>query len=163
MLTDTTHTLFTGTPMIQKVMTVMIRHHELLFPAVKDAAPSPAPAKKLKSKKAANPRSFVGWESAEVVHSIYWKQTNHSSTLVYSLHDRFIYNQCTHQTSKPEKWCLQKRKTSNPRLRHFLLVTQIIYTSMNNTLFMYHIKIITVHLYYSQVLLLTIKKNIPCL
>ncbi|KAF4074174.1 hypothetical protein AMELA_G00236500 [Ameiurus melas] len=54
-----------GTPMIQKVMTVMIRHHELLFPAVKDAAPSPAPAKKLKSKKAANPRSFVGWESAE--------------------------------------------------------------------------------------------------
>ncbi|KAI5613383.1 rho GTPase-activating protein 25 isoform X1, partial [Silurus asotus] len=54
-----------GTPMIQKVMTVMIRHHELLFPAAKDAAPSPAPAKKLKSKKAANPRNFVGWESAE--------------------------------------------------------------------------------------------------
>ncbi|XP_058230711.1 rho GTPase-activating protein 25 isoform X3 [Hemibagrus wyckioides] len=55
-----------GTPMIQKVMTVMIRHHELLFPASKDAAPSPVPAaRKLKSKKAANPRNFVGWESAE--------------------------------------------------------------------------------------------------
>ncbi|MCI4392907.1 hypothetical protein PGIGA_G00151330 [Pangasianodon gigas] len=54
-----------GTPMIQKVMTVMIRHHELLFPASKDAAPSPAPAKKLKSKKAAIPRNLVGWESAE--------------------------------------------------------------------------------------------------
>ncbi|XP_046697117.1 rho GTPase-activating protein 25 isoform X1 [Silurus meridionalis] len=54
-----------GTPMIQKVMTVMIRHHELLFPAAKDAAPSPAPAKKLKSKKTTNPRNFVGWESAE--------------------------------------------------------------------------------------------------
>lgn len=52
--------------MIQKVMTVMIRHHELLFPASNDAAPSPAPAKKPKSKKAANPRNFVGWESAEV-------------------------------------------------------------------------------------------------
>ncbi|KAK3539202.1 hypothetical protein QTP86_029592, partial [Hemibagrus guttatus] len=55
-----------GTPMIQKVMTVMIRHHKLLFPASKDAAPSPVPAaRKLKSKKSANPRNFVGWESAE--------------------------------------------------------------------------------------------------
>ncbi|XP_027024750.2 rho GTPase-activating protein 25 isoform X1 [Tachysurus fulvidraco] len=60
-----------GTPMIQKVMTVMIRHHELLFPASKDTAPSPAPAaKKLKSKKAANPRNFVGWESAECEMSL---------------------------------------------------------------------------------------------
>lgn len=54
-----------GTPMIQKVMTVMIRHHELLFPSCKDAAPSPVPSKKQKSKKSSNPRSFVGWESAE--------------------------------------------------------------------------------------------------
>ncbi|XP_062874046.1 rho GTPase-activating protein 25 [Trichomycterus rosablanca] len=54
-----------GTPMIQKVMTVMIRHHELLFPLSKEAAPSSAPSKKLKSKKSSNPRSFVGWESAE--------------------------------------------------------------------------------------------------
>lgn len=53
--------------MIQKVMTVMIRHHELLFPASEDVAQPPAPAaKKPKSKKAANPRNFVGWESAEV-------------------------------------------------------------------------------------------------
>ncbi|XP_066510394.1 rho GTPase-activating protein 25-like [Hoplias malabaricus] len=54
-----------GTPMIQKVMTVMIRHHELLFPASKDVPPSPPPSKKTKSQKASNPRSFVGWESAE--------------------------------------------------------------------------------------------------
>ncbi|TUG54634.1 Rho GTPase-activating protein 25 [Bagarius yarrelli] len=55
-----------GTPMIQKVMTVMIRHHMLLFPPSKDATPSPSPApKKPKSKKKANPRNFVGWESAE--------------------------------------------------------------------------------------------------
>ncbi|XP_051540133.1 rho GTPase-activating protein 25 isoform X1 [Myxocyprinus asiaticus] len=54
-----------GTPMIQKVMTVMIRHHELLFPPSKDVQPSPPPSKKNKSKKSSNPRSFVGWESAE--------------------------------------------------------------------------------------------------
>nr|XP_055054771.1 rho GTPase-activating protein 25 isoform X1 [Misgurnus anguillicaudatus] len=54
-----------GTPMIQKVMTVMIRHHELLFPPSKDKLPSPLPSKKHKSKKTSNPRSFVGWESAE--------------------------------------------------------------------------------------------------
>ncbi|XP_077097442.1 rho GTPase-activating protein 25 [Siphateles boraxobius] len=54
-----------GTPMIQKVMTVMIRHHERLFPPSKDKLPSPLPSKKNKSKKTNNPRSFVGWESAE--------------------------------------------------------------------------------------------------
>ncbi|KAI7813290.1 putative rho GTPase-activating protein 25, partial [Triplophysa rosa] len=54
-----------GTPMIQKVMTVMIRHHELLFPPSEDKLPSPLPSKKHKSKKTTNPRSFVGWESAE--------------------------------------------------------------------------------------------------
>uniref|UniRef100_A0A672MAP5 Rho GTPase activating protein 25 n=2 Tax=Sinocyclocheilus grahami TaxID=75366 RepID=A0A672MAP5_SINGR len=54
-----------GTPMIQKVMTVMIRHHELFFPPSKDMLPSPLPSKKNKSKKNSNPRSFVGWESAE--------------------------------------------------------------------------------------------------
>ncbi|XP_056601421.1 rho GTPase-activating protein 25 [Triplophysa dalaica] len=54
-----------GTPMIQKVMTVMIRHHVLLFPPSKDKLPSPLPCKKHKSKKTTNPRSFVGWESAE--------------------------------------------------------------------------------------------------
>ncbi|KAL0193748.1 hypothetical protein M9458_012044, partial [Cirrhinus mrigala] len=57
--------MYTGTPMIQKVMTVMIRHHELLFPPSKDMLPSPLPSKKNKSKKNSNPRSFVGWESAE--------------------------------------------------------------------------------------------------
>uniref|UniRef100_A0A671MZE0 Rho GTPase-activating protein 25-like n=1 Tax=Sinocyclocheilus anshuiensis TaxID=1608454 RepID=A0A671MZE0_9TELE len=55
------------TPMIQKVMTVMIRHHGLLFPLSKDMLPSPLPSKKNKSKKNSNPRSFVGWESAEVL------------------------------------------------------------------------------------------------
>lgn len=45
-------------------MTVMIRHHELLFPRSKDVTPSPPPTKS-KSKKPKGAR-FVGWESAEV-------------------------------------------------------------------------------------------------
>lgn len=56
--------LFTATPQIQKLMTVMIRQHEALFPPSKDVLPSP-PSKKVESKKS-TPRSFVGWESAEV-------------------------------------------------------------------------------------------------
>uniref|UniRef100_A0A8C0Y2H4 Rho GTPase-activating protein 24 n=1 Tax=Cyprinus carpio carpio TaxID=630221 RepID=A0A8C0Y2H4_CYPCA len=62
---DDAISMMKGTPMIQKVMTVMIRHHELLFPPSKDKLPSPLPSKKSKSKKNSNPRSFVGWESAE--------------------------------------------------------------------------------------------------
>lgn len=56
--------VFTATPQIQKLMTVMIRQHETLFPLSKDVIPSP-PSKKAESQKNA-PRSFVGWESAEV-------------------------------------------------------------------------------------------------
>lgn len=54
----------TATPQIQKLMTVMIRQHETLFPLSKDVL-SPSPSNKTESQKNA-PRSFVGWESAEV-------------------------------------------------------------------------------------------------
>ncbi|KAJ8415440.1 hypothetical protein AAFF_G00424200 [Aldrovandia affinis] len=57
-------TMMRGTPQIQKLMTVMIRQHEGLFPPCKDVAPSP-PSRKSGSKKPSIPRSFVGWESAE--------------------------------------------------------------------------------------------------
>ncbi|XP_063051004.1 rho GTPase-activating protein 25 isoform X2 [Engraulis encrasicolus] len=57
-----------GTPQIQKVMTVMIRHHELLFPKSKDVTPSPPPARSKKSKKSSG-ACFVGWESAEADNS----------------------------------------------------------------------------------------------
>lgn len=56
---------YAATPQIQKLMTVLIRQHEALFPPSKDVLPSP-PAKKSESKKKNTPRSFVGWESAEV-------------------------------------------------------------------------------------------------
>ncbi|XP_061586419.1 rho GTPase-activating protein 25 [Cololabis saira] len=58
-------TVMKATPQIQKLMTVMIRRHEALFPLSKDVVPS-SPSNKAESQKNA-PRSFVGWESAEMV------------------------------------------------------------------------------------------------
>ncbi|XP_029296547.1 rho GTPase-activating protein 25 [Cottoperca gobio] len=57
-------TVMKATPQIQKLMTVMIRQHEALFPLSKDVLPSP-PSNKAESQKN-TPRSFVGWESAEM-------------------------------------------------------------------------------------------------
>ncbi|XP_045890844.1 rho GTPase-activating protein 25 [Micropterus dolomieu] len=57
-------TVMKATPQIQKLMTVMIRQHEALFPLSKDVLPSP-PSSKAESQKN-TPRSFVGWESAEM-------------------------------------------------------------------------------------------------
>ncbi|XP_072244613.1 rho GTPase-activating protein 25 isoform X2 [Leuresthes tenuis] len=56
-------TMMKATPQIQKLMTVMIRQHETLFPLSKDVIPTSV-TKKAKSQKSA-PRRFVGWESAE--------------------------------------------------------------------------------------------------
>ncbi|KAM9858833.1 rho GTPase-activating protein 25 [Aulostomus maculatus] len=53
-----------ATPQIQKLMTVMIRQHETLFPLSKDLHPSPSSNKADSQKN--TPRSFVGWESAEM-------------------------------------------------------------------------------------------------
>ncbi|XP_036021942.1 rho GTPase-activating protein 25 isoform X2 [Mus musculus] len=53
-----------GTPQIQRVMTMMIRDHEVLFPKSKDAPISP-PAQKNDAKKAPVPRSSVGWDATE--------------------------------------------------------------------------------------------------
>ncbi|XP_020841026.1 rho GTPase-activating protein 25 isoform X1 [Phascolarctos cinereus] len=56
--------IMTGTLQIQRVMTMMIRDHEVLFPKSKDIPPSP-PAQKHDSKKSPVPRSSVGWDAAE--------------------------------------------------------------------------------------------------
>uniref|UniRef100_A0A3Q4BIP7 Uncharacterized protein n=1 Tax=Mola mola TaxID=94237 RepID=A0A3Q4BIP7_MOLML len=53
-------TMMKATPQIQKLMTVMIRQHETLFPLSKDVLPSP-PSNKAESQKN-TPRSFVGWD-----------------------------------------------------------------------------------------------------
>lgn len=57
-------TVMKATPQIQKLMTVMIRQHEALFPPSKDELPSP-PTNKSDNQKNA-PRNFVGWESTEL-------------------------------------------------------------------------------------------------
>lgn len=57
-------TVMKATPQIQKLMTVMIRQHETLFPLSKDVFPA-SPCTKAESQKNA-PRRFVGWESAEM-------------------------------------------------------------------------------------------------
>ncbi|XP_026177636.1 rho GTPase-activating protein 25 [Mastacembelus armatus] len=57
-------TVMKATPQIQKLMTVMIRQHETLFPLSKDVL-LPLPSQKTESQKN-TPRSFVGWESAEM-------------------------------------------------------------------------------------------------
>ncbi|XP_024130465.1 rho GTPase-activating protein 25 [Oryzias melastigma] len=57
-------TMMKATPQIQKLMTVMIRQHESLFPPIKDPPPSSPPVKTENQKN--SPRSFVGWESAEM-------------------------------------------------------------------------------------------------
>lgn len=56
--------IFAATPLIQKLMTVIISHHETLFPPSKDVLPT-SPLNKVDNQKN-TPRSFVGWESAEV-------------------------------------------------------------------------------------------------
>ncbi|XP_008252531.1 rho GTPase-activating protein 25 isoform X2 [Oryctolagus cuniculus] len=53
-----------GTPQIQRVMTMMIRDHEVLFPKSKDVPLSP-PAQKNDPKKPPVPRSSVGWDASE--------------------------------------------------------------------------------------------------
>ncbi|XP_060043152.1 rho GTPase-activating protein 25 isoform X2 [Erinaceus europaeus] len=53
-----------GTPQIQRVMTMMIRDHDILFPKSKDAPLSP-PAQKNDLKKAPVARSSVGWDASE--------------------------------------------------------------------------------------------------
>ncbi|CAL8262554.1 unnamed protein product [Boreogadus saida] len=59
-------TMMKATPQIQRLMTLMIRHHEELFPRARDLPPSPPASKTRKKKKSSAPRSFVGWEGAEV-------------------------------------------------------------------------------------------------
>nr|XP_045009464.1 rho GTPase-activating protein 25 isoform X2 [Jaculus jaculus] len=53
-----------GTPQIQRVMTMMIRDHEVLFPKSKDALLSPS-AQKNDPKKPPVPRNSVGWDATE--------------------------------------------------------------------------------------------------
>ncbi|KAM4678317.1 rho GTPase-activating protein 25 isoform 2-T2 [Discoglossus pictus] len=60
--------LMRGAPQIQKLMTVMISHHEKFFPKTSDLPEEPIPQKS-EFKKAQVPRSSVGWDAAEEIVS----------------------------------------------------------------------------------------------
>ncbi|XP_072004988.1 rho GTPase-activating protein 25 isoform X2 [Engystomops pustulosus] len=62
--TDEPVALMRGAPQIQKLMTVMISHHEKFFPKTKDQ-PVVTKAQKGDLKKVQVPRSSVGWDAAE--------------------------------------------------------------------------------------------------
>ncbi|XP_037115913.1 rho GTPase-activating protein 25 isoform X1 [Syngnathus acus] len=63
-----------ATPHIQKLMTVMIRQHETLFPLCNDVPPSP-PSNKAENQKN-SPRNFVGWGSTEMGETSFSESPN---------------------------------------------------------------------------------------
>lgn len=74
----------------------MIRQHEALFPLSKDVLPSP-PSNKAESQKN-TPRSFVGWESSEVLY-MYINEVQDENTSVY-LKDFVLEGRSSHVSNK---------------------------------------------------------------
>ncbi|XP_072491419.1 rho GTPase-activating protein 25 isoform X2 [Notamacropus eugenii] len=121
--------IMTGTPQIQRVMTMMIRDHEVLFPKSKDVPPSP-PAQKHDSKKSPVPRSSVGWDAAEdssITRADSFNQmtndTDSSSSTALKSADGSLEletNKATKELS--ESWKLQSRKRTQtlPNRKCFL-------------------------------------------
>ncbi|XP_043844527.1 rho GTPase-activating protein 25 isoform X2 [Dromiciops gliroides] len=121
--------IMTGTLQIQRVMTMMIRDHELLFPKSKDIPPSP-PAQKHDSKKSSVPRSSVGWDAAEdssITRSDSFNQTTNDSDSSGSTGLKAADGSLELETSKASKglsgsWKLQSRKRTQtlPNRKCFL-------------------------------------------
>ncbi|XP_028373092.2 rho GTPase-activating protein 25 isoform X3 [Phyllostomus discolor] len=117
-----------GTPQIQRVMTMMIRDHEVLFPKSKDAPLSP-PAPKNDPKKPPVARSSVGWDASEDVPI---SRTNSFSNTTSDLEATSPTGQqpsdvCLEDSSKtprekPGDWKLQSRKRTQtlPNRKCFL-------------------------------------------
>ncbi|OCT86655.1 rho GTPase-activating protein 25 isoform X2 [Xenopus laevis] len=66
--TEDPEALMRGAPQIQKLMTVMISHHEKFFPKTNDLPEEPA-TQKSDPRKVQLPRSSVGWDAAEEIVS----------------------------------------------------------------------------------------------
>ncbi|XP_036986819.2 rho GTPase-activating protein 25 isoform X1 [Artibeus jamaicensis] len=117
-----------GTPQIQRVMTMMIRDHEVLFPKSKDAPLSP-PAPKNDPKKPPVARSSVGWDASEDVPI---SRTNSFSNMTSDVEATSPTGQrpsdvCLEDSSKaprekPGDWKLQSRKRTQtlPNRKCFL-------------------------------------------
>ncbi|XP_036904096.1 rho GTPase-activating protein 25 isoform X2 [Sturnira hondurensis] len=117
-----------GTPQIQRVMTMMIRDHEVLFPKSKDAPLSP-PAPQNDPKKPPVARSSVGWDASEDVPI---SRTNSFSNTTSDAEATSPTGQqpsdvCLEDSSKaprekPGDWKLQSRKRTQtlPNRKCFL-------------------------------------------
>lgn len=116
-----------GTPQIQRVMTMMIRDHEVLFPKSKDEPLSP-PAQKNDLKKPPVARSSVGWDASEDTIS----RTDSFSNTISDSDTTSPTGQCSNDdrfeessTAALEKlgdWKVQSRKRTQtlPNPKYFL-------------------------------------------
>ncbi|XP_011895053.1 PREDICTED: rho GTPase-activating protein 25 isoform X1 [Cercocebus atys] len=117
-----------GTPQIQRVMTMMIRDHEVLFPKSKDIPLSP-PAQKNDPKKAPVARSSVGWDATEDLRisrtDSFNSMTSDSDTTSptgQQPSDGFPEDSSKVPREKPGDWKMQPRKRTQtlPNRKCFL-------------------------------------------
>ncbi|XP_045684362.1 rho GTPase-activating protein 25 isoform X2 [Phyllostomus hastatus] len=117
-----------GTPQIQRVMTMMIRDHEVLFPKSKDAPLSP-PAPKNDPKKPPVARSSVGWDASEDVpisrtnsFSNTTSDSEATSPTGQQPSDVCLEDSSKTPREKPGDWKLQSRKRTQtlPNRKCFL-------------------------------------------
>ncbi|XP_049712366.1 rho GTPase-activating protein 25 isoform X3 [Elephas maximus indicus] len=105
-----------GTPQIQRVMTMMIRDHEVLFPKSKDEPLSP-PAQKNDLKKPPVARSSVGWDATEdtpISRTDSFSNTTSDSDTTSPTglqpSDGYLDDSSKLSKEKPGDWKLQSRK-----------------------------------------------------
>ncbi|XP_004849993.1 rho GTPase-activating protein 25 [Heterocephalus glaber] len=117
-----------GTPQIQRVMTMMIRDHEVLFPKSKDTPLSP-PAQKNDPKKPPVPRSSVGWDATEEPSmsrtdsfSNVTSDSDATSPIASQPNDRHQDDSSKVPGEKPGDWKVQSRKRTQtlPNRKCFL-------------------------------------------
>uniref|UniRef100_A0A8C9HC77 Rho GTPase activating protein 25 n=1 Tax=Piliocolobus tephrosceles TaxID=591936 RepID=A0A8C9HC77_9PRIM len=117
-----------GTPQIQRVMTMMIRDHEVLFPKSKDIPLSP-PAQKNDPKKAPVARSSVGWDATEDLRisrtdsfSSVTSDSDITSPTGQQPSDGFPEDSSKVPREKPGDWKMQPRKRTQtlPNRKCFL-------------------------------------------
>ncbi|XP_032033375.1 rho GTPase-activating protein 25 [Hylobates moloch] len=117
-----------GTPQIQRVMTMMIRDHEVLFPKSKDIPLSP-PAQKNDPKKAPVARSSVGWDATEDLRisrtdsfSSMTRDSDTTSPTGQQPSDGFLEDSSKVPREKPGDWKTQSRKRTQtlPNRKCFL-------------------------------------------
>nr|XP_008515200.1 PREDICTED: rho GTPase-activating protein 25 isoform X3 [Equus przewalskii] len=117
-----------GTLQIQRVMTMMIRDHEVLFPKSKDAPLSP-PAQKNDPKKPPVARSSVGWDATEdapISRTDSFSNTTSDSDTTSPTgqrpSDEYLEDNGKAPREKPGDWKLQSRKRTQtlPNRKCFL-------------------------------------------